>query len=57
MGSVEADLQRRVRLQDARAALVEQLVDAFEFPQVSVQSGFPMPIRETGGPRRSRSAE
>lgn len=57
MGSVEADLQRRVRLQDARAALVEQLVEAFEFPQVSVQSGFPVPVRAVGGPRRSGSAE
>jgi len=57
MGSVEADLQRRVRLQDARAALVEQLVEAFEFPQSSVQSGFPVPIREAGCRRRSSRAE
>jgi lipoyl(octanoyl) transferase len=57
MGSVEADLQRRVRLQDARAALVEQLVEAFEFPHASVQSGFPVPIREARSPRRSISGE
>lgn len=44
MGSVEADVQRRVRLQDARAALVERLVDAFEFPRSHIQSGFPFPI-------------
>jgi len=48
MGSVEADVQRRVRLQDARAALVEHLVDAFEFPRSSVQSGFPVPIGRPG---------
>jgi lipoyl(octanoyl) transferase len=57
MGSVEADLQRRVRLQDARAALVEQLVDAFEFPHMSVQSGFPVPILERGGRRWSSRSE
>lgn len=57
MGSVEADVQRRIRLQDARAALVEQLIDAFEFPESSVQSGFPVPIRETGRPRRSWTAD
>jgi len=45
MGSVEADVQRRVRLQDARAALVEHLVDAFEFPQSHIQSGFPIAIQ------------
>ena len=46
MGSVEADVQRRVRLQDARAALVEHLVDAFEFPQSHIQSGFPIAIQD-----------
>jgi lipoyl(octanoyl) transferase len=57
MGSIEADVQRRVRLQDARAALVEQLVEAFEFSHASVQSGFPVPIRETGGLRRAIGGE
>jgi lipoyl(octanoyl) transferase len=42
MGSVEADIQRRVRLQDARTALVEQLADAFGFEQIHIQSGFPV---------------
>ena len=42
MGSVEADVQRRIRLQDARAALVDQLADAFDFPRVHIQSGFPV---------------
>ncbi|MEI6256270.1 MAG: hypothetical protein WCQ77_06470 [Planctomycetota bacterium] len=46
MGSVEADLQRRVRLQDARATLVEHLVNAFEFPRFHIQSGFPVPVHE-----------
>lgn len=45
MGSIEADVQRRVRLQDARAALVEHVVDAFEFPRSHIQSGFPLPTR------------
>jgi len=49
MGSIEADVQRRVRLQDARAALVEHLVDAFDFPRAHIQSGFPIPMR-SGGP-------
>lgn len=46
MGSVEADVQRRVRLQDARAAVVEHVVDAFDFPQALIQSGFPLPVRD-----------
>jgi len=45
MGSVEADVQRKVRLQDARSAVVQQMVDAFAFPRSHVQSGFPVPIR------------
>jgi hypothetical protein len=52
MGSIEADVQRRVRLQDARAALVEHLVEAFEFPRSSIQSGFPVPLVQAG-PRSS----
>lgn len=44
MGSVEADVQRRVRLQDARASLVEHLVDAFDFERSHIQSGFPFPV-------------
>jgi lipoyl(octanoyl) transferase len=55
MGSVEADVQRRVRLQDARAALVEHLVDAFEFPRSHIQSGFPVPIREAAAPSSERT--
>lgn len=46
MGSVEADVQRRVRLQDARAALVEHLVDAFEFQRSHIQSGFPVQVQD-----------
>ena len=41
MGSVEADIQRRVRLQDARTAIIEQLADAFGFSQTHIHSGFP----------------
>jgi lipoyl(octanoyl) transferase len=55
MGSVEADVQRRVRLQDARAALVEHLVDAFEFPQSHIQSGFPIAIQDAGSAPSERT--
>lgn len=41
MGSVEADLQRRVRLQEARSAVVEGITEAFAFARSHVQSGFP----------------
>ncbi len=43
MGSVEADLRRRVRLQDARTAIVRSLADAFGCGDVSIQSGLPLP--------------
>ncbi|NBT13397.1 MAG: hypothetical protein EBS56_07430 [Planctomycetia bacterium] len=42
MGSIEADVQRPVRMQDVRAALVEQVVDAFGFPRAHIQSGLPV---------------
>jgi hypothetical protein len=45
MGSIEADVQRRVRVQDARAALVEHFTEAFAFPASHIQSGFPLPLR------------
>jgi lipoyl(octanoyl) transferase len=48
MGSVEADIQRRVRLQDARTAVVQQLADAFCFEQTHIQSGFPVVPDATG---------
>ena len=41
MSSIEADVQRRVRLQDARTALVQHLADAFGFLQPLIHSGFP----------------
>jgi lipoyl(octanoyl) transferase len=41
MGSIEAELQRKVRLQDARTALVEQVAAAFGFPRTHIQAGFP----------------
>jgi lipoyl(octanoyl) transferase len=49
MGSVEADIQRMVRLQDARTALVQHLADAFGFEQTHIQSGFPV-VRAAAGP-------
>jgi len=55
MGSVEADVQRRVRMQDARAAVVENLVDAFEFPRSHIQSGFPVPVQSSGPTPSERS--
>jgi lipoyl(octanoyl) transferase len=41
MGSVEAEVRRRIRMQDARTALVEQIAAAFAFPRIQIQSGFP----------------
>jgi lipoyl(octanoyl) transferase len=41
MGSVEAEVRRKVRIQDARTALVETLAAAFGFPRTQIQSGFP----------------
>lgn len=41
MGSIEADLQRRVRLQDVRTALVQHLGAAFGFPRTHLNAGFP----------------
>jgi len=48
MGSIEADVQRKVRMQDARSAIVQHVVDTFAFPRSHIQSGFPLPIREAG---------
>lgn len=42
MGSMEADVQRRVRLQDVRTAVVQGIVDAFAFPRTHVNAGFPI---------------
>lgn len=41
MGSVAADLQRTVRLQDLRTGLVQRLAEAFGFGRVQIQSGLP----------------
>jgi len=49
MGSIEADIQRMVRLQDARTALVQHLAEAFGFEQTHIQSGFPV-VRAAAGP-------
>jgi lipoyl(octanoyl) transferase len=43
MGSIEADLQRRVRLQDVRSALASHLALAFECPRTHIHAGFPLP--------------
>lgn len=53
MGSIEADLRRRVRLPEARAAVVDALVDALGFPDASIQSGLPYRI----SPRRPAPSE
>jgi lipoyl(octanoyl) transferase len=42
MGSVEADVRRRVRMADARTALVRGIGDAFGFTRVHVHAGFPL---------------
>jgi len=41
MGSVAADLQRAVRLQDLRTGIVQRLADSFGFTRVQIQSGLP----------------
>jgi len=51
MGSIEADIQRRARLQDARTAIVQHVADTFGFDQTHIQSGFPLP-RSAAGPAR-----
>jgi hypothetical protein len=42
MSSVEADIQRRVRLQDARTAVVEAIANAFGFDAPHIHAGFPV---------------
>lgn len=45
MTSIEADVQRRVRLQDVRTAVVQAIVDAFGFPRTHINAGFPFAVR------------
>jgi lipoyl(octanoyl) transferase len=45
MGSIEADVQRRVRLQDARTAIIESISAAFDVPRMHVNAGFPIRIQ------------
>ena len=52
MGSIEADLQRRVRLQDVRTALVQHLAAAFGCPRTHLNAGFPYPYRVAGSAAR-----
>ena len=52
MGSVEAEVRRKVRMQDARTALVEGIAAGFTFPRTQIQSGFPCPIPQPA--RRER---
>ncbi len=42
MSSIEADVQRLVRLQDARTSLVEQVANAFQFDLPLINAGFPV---------------
>lgn len=57
MGSVQAELRRRVRLQDARTALVRSLTDAFGCSKASIQSGLPIkPAVSLGELHQHRSA-
>lgn len=45
MGSIEADVQRRVRLQDVRTAIIESVAAAFDVPRMHVNAGFPLRIQ------------
>jgi lipoyl(octanoyl) transferase len=51
MGSIEAELRRKLRMQDVRTALVHAIGEAWEFPRVHVQAGLPVMLR---GPRARR---
>jgi lipoyl(octanoyl) transferase len=42
MGSVEAELRRKVRMQDVRTALVHAIGEAWDFPRVHVHAGLPL---------------
>ena len=42
MGSIEAEIRRRVRLQDARTTLVAAITESFGFDTPHVHSGFPV---------------
>lgn len=44
MGSVEADVRRRIRMPDARTALVRGIADAFGFERTHVHAGFPLRV-------------
>jgi len=45
MSAVETDVQRRVRLQDARTAIARQVADSFGFPHMHIHAGFPVAVR------------
>jgi lipoyl(octanoyl) transferase len=42
MGSIEADVRRRIRPTDARTALVRGIGDAFGFARTNLHAGFPL---------------
>jgi hypothetical protein len=50
MGSVEADVRRRVRMADARTALVRGIGDTFGFTRVHVHAGFPLRLESAVRP-------
>ena len=45
MGSIEADMQRRVRIQDVRTAVVQGIADAFDMPRIHINAGLPVRIQ------------
>lgn len=52
MGSIEGDVQRHVRQQDVRTAVVDAIATAFGFPRTLVQSGLPVPTPTAASARR-----
>ena len=48
MGSIEADLRRRVRPADVRSAIVQGVCESFAIGRTSIQSGFPHGIATRG---------
>ena len=51
MGSIAADLQRAVRMQDARTGLVQRLAESFRFSRTLLHSGFPLAVRSAAASR------
>lgn len=50
MGSIESEVRRRVRMSDARTALVRGIGDAFGFAKTHLHAGFPLRLEAPARP-------